>query len=476
VISTLPGLHLDKKVEKLSPKYTVIALGIFREILGIDIENARSILGALPQQIPFSDIVGYQNTRRLKEGLPEDTTLEQAIEIAEQAKKKLDAIPEYQSEVVLPEGKGHIDPFLAELVTNIINGQVHGRPIVVALRGGSGIGKTAMIRQASKMADIDDEFVGYFSVPTLQPEDFAGIPSPDPKDPQTFYYRMPKGLNKFKVLVLDETNRAHPKVANALLQLMAEGAINGLRFDDLQAIFLAWNPPEDGEFSGVEDMDEAFIERIDHFHDLKAKYNARVIGEEIGNHVIAEIGVKWVSELGEATRDQLNPRRLAKILRAYTMGENIHTTVDKRRTTIPLEKLEQMLKAEDILTLEQLISDPDKVEAMMLAGGAKAHDVSYRFNELVRVMWKKGMREDFVRVAHLFRHIRRDQIPRPDRERGLWGFIEQSMKKHATPTESAAFFDVLKERARGRDSIASELAQIGQNLRASQGEEDNQAV
>lgn len=494
--TAIPGLHIEAPVAATdNRKRVTIALAIFQDVLGIGLEEARNTLSTLPSVVTFDDIIHYvSRMRRLEAGLADDDqatmpdiSLADALVLADQARKDLTA-PRcgYICEVIEPgDGSDGAQDQLVRTLAKYIKNGTRGRHRVVLLRGKTGGGKTSKIRAATKLALEIEELGGEYlekSIPTCQPEDLAGIPFPDPNDPRFFYYRMPREFMGVKVIFFDEANRAaESKTFDAMMQLVLERQINGTKFDEIQAIILAINPDDETGDYNVNTFDKAFWERIDHTIDVEYEYSAAIIGANMARLYeedpglamkVAEIGVKWFYELGQTSKDQLNPRRLEKILWAYLMGENIETTLDRKGgNTVPLDKLVGMLGAENILTLDQLISDPDAVEERMKKGGREAADLQYRFVELMNLMARKHLRQQIVTVAHLFKYVKRDLIPRPDRDKRLWIFLEGSLKRYATDEQREAFFRILAERQKGLNTLSEELGKIGARLREGKGNE-----
>jgi len=469
--TTTPGLFISAgQTKSLSPaSRNTRALGIFREVLGIDMETARDTLSTLPGLISFDDIIYHiSNMRRNVDDAPDrpDIELAWAITAANEAKRQLEAPAlGYVCDVILPGAATRSGSTIVDTLAQYIRNGLLGTHRVVLLIGPTGVGKTSMTRSACELAGIAyDEFYDV-SIPTMQPEDLAGIPFPDPSDPRFFYYRMSRELFGKKVMFFDEANRANStKTFDAMMQLVLERKINGHRFDEIQAIVLAINPDDGTDDYSVETFDKAFYERIDHTLYVPATYSAEVIGKNIGNRQVAEIGVKWVMELGDSSRAQLNPRRLQKMLLAYTLGEDIKTTLDAKRYTVPIDKLIAALNSEQLLTLERLLDEPEWVEKQMQAGGKLAGDIQYRFVELMHIMQKRGMRREIVTVAHLYKYVKRDLLPRLDRDKPLHMFLNSALKREATDEQREAFFRILAERQSGLDALASDISQIAKRM------------
>jgi MoxR-like ATPase len=461
-----PGLHIEN-TKQLPMQKLMETIAAIREIHRMHggMEEARALISALPTVITFDEILEYQREEDQKQGRASTFTLEQAIERARTVAAKLNAIEGLEAEVIAPSESGIVNEVVRKLSKMIKNGKT------VMLEGPTGVGKTEMIRQACVLSGIDPKDVGYWSLPTLAPEDFAGIPHPDRENDAYFKYLVLQGLDKYAVMILDETNRAHPKILNALMQLMLERRINDMHFTKLKAIVLAINPPEDGNYIGAEDMDQAVRERVDHFITVKAQPNPMILAlnlrhpdkfsiEEHANALeLAELACEWWNELTKEQKDVVNPRRLQKVISAFIDGEGMETAIDRRnqKGVPPLDRLEKKFRQIEVLDLKTLLADPAAVEERMKAGGQDASDIVFRFVELVKQMRDKRMDAEFCKVAHLYNYVAKDHLPEPGREKSLWHFVQRAIDKHAGETAVQKFLEMLKERKDGRAAQADKL-------------------
>ena len=141
----------------------------------------------------------------------------------------------------------------------------------VLLTGKHGVGKTSIIAEMVKKNNLRGL---YFSCGTLDPYiDLIGIPTKT-IDAETGIEYMdlarPKAfaLDEADFIMLDEANRASPKVQNALMELIQFGSINGMKFKSLRCVWAGINPQaktkKDVKYH-VEDMDPAQKDRF-HIH------------------------------------------------------------------------------------------------------------------------------------------------------------------------------------------------------------------
>src|SRR5206468_4153795 len=112
----------------------------------------------------------------------------------------------------------------------------------VLLEGRRGVGKTSLVLEVARKLGLR---LAYFSAPTLDPwADLVGVPVP--QDGRLVFLR-PAHVSEAEFLFLDELNRAHPKVQNAILELTLFRSLNGERLERLRTVWAAINPP-DGEY------------------------------------------------------------------------------------------------------------------------------------------------------------------------------------------------------------------------------------
>lgn len=114
--------------------------------------------------------------------------------------------------------------------------------------GMAGTGKTEMAEAACEAAGY--EFI-YLNLSVLEAPDLVGLPIIDGK---TVDYATPKffpkegSLQKKKVLIVDEIDKAKDELQNPLLELFQFHSINGTKID-IQAIVATGNLPDEGAFS-----------------------------------------------------------------------------------------------------------------------------------------------------------------------------------------------------------------------------------
>jgi hypothetical protein len=202
----------------------------------------------------------------------------------------------------------------------------------VLLQGSHGTGKTETVMT---IANRLEQKVKYFSCSTLDPYDLVGIPVPE-KDADgkvvDVVYARPAWLDDIDGIFFDEMNRAHPKVLNAIMEIIQFGSINGQKLEKLKWCWGAINPIEEGY--QVEELDEALMDRFDFYVRLEPRVDQRYLeamGIESG---IARAFQSWWSDQrnemskrtdlaeDEKSKQYISPRRICKMAMQYQKHRN----------------------------------------------------------------------------------------------------------------------------------------------------------
>lgn len=190
----------------------------------------------------------------------------------------------------------------------------------VALIGRHGTGKTACIT-----AVFNKKCPGkwkYFSGSTLDPfTDLIGIPKEKivNGEPIIAYVR-PEGLqNDVEAIFVDEYNRSHKKVRNAIMELVQFKRINGVKFPNLKVVWVACNPPQDSDDDDNDfkyDVEEVDPAQLDRFHVTVRvkdtpnwKYLASLFGDENSSRA-----KEWFDTLPKGI--YISPRRVEYAMKA----------------------------------------------------------------------------------------------------------------------------------------------------------------
>jgi len=178
----------------------------------------------------------------------------------------------------------------------------------VLLIGSHGIGKSTIVKE---IIDKMGYKYKYFSSSTLDPyASLIGIPVPD-KERRTVDFFRPSDLEDSEFVFFDELNRAHPRVLNAVLEIIQFKSINGIPLPKLRMVWAAINPP--GEDYQVEELDPALVDRFHVYIKMKAIINKAYLASKMGKDVADLVSDWWQEDLSKEQRQALTPRRLEYI-------------------------------------------------------------------------------------------------------------------------------------------------------------------
>ncbi|MGH7750274.1 MAG: hypothetical protein ACREQ5_36715, partial [Candidatus Dormibacteria bacterium] len=122
-----------------------------------------------------------------------------------------------------------------------------------------------------------------------------------------------------EALFIDEFNRAHKKIKNAVMELIQFKSINGRKYKNLRIVWAAINP-EDSMFGSneydIEPLDPAQKDRF-HFHvavpyQVDLDYFTKRFGQKK-----AEVAKQWWSAMPKEAQQETSPRRLDYALEIY---------------------------------------------------------------------------------------------------------------------------------------------------------------
>ncbi len=201
----------------------------------------------------------------------------------------------------------------------------------VLFSGRHGVGKSTIIKQV-----MDGEGLNwkYFSAATMDPwVDFIGIPR-EKNDGDTSYLELirPRGFasDEVEALVIDEFNRSHKKVRNAVMELIQFKSINGHRFENLRVVWAVVNPARDRDFKyDVQPLDPAQRDRFQVHVEIPYRVNREYFAEKFGAESAAA-AVEWWDALPEKTKYQVSPRRLDYALELYQRGGSLRDALPRQ--------------------------------------------------------------------------------------------------------------------------------------------------
>lgn len=181
--------------------------------------------------------------------------------------------------------------------------------------GTHGIGKSMQVLEIARELDLRFK---YYSTSTLDPwADLVGIPVPD-KETKTIDFYRPKDLENAEFVMFDEINRAHPRVLNAILEIIQFKSINGKKLPNLKMVWCALNPPG-GQYQ-TEDLDPALVDRFHVYVEMKANLDPNYL-KTVMKEQTAEILLHWwTNDLDDQQRALVTPRRVEYLGRLIDSG------------------------------------------------------------------------------------------------------------------------------------------------------------
>ena len=249
-------------------------------------------------------------------------------------------------------------------IKNNYNVLFHGRP---------GVGKTSMVFEAFEKQGWQKnvDFL-YFSAATIDPwVDLIGVPSKvvNTDGEEVLKLIRPENIkNKtVKALFVDELNRSHKKVRNALMELIQFKSINGLKFPSLEIIWAAVNPDEDDELKfDVEKLDLAQEDRFQIHVQIPYKPNESYFAQKFNNPEMAEAVCKWWMDQPEKVKLQLTPRRLEYAIDVFLKTNDLRFVVPQEAHVPSLKNAIQCGNPEKTL-LKMLEGDDEATVRKWLA-------------------------------------------------------------------------------------------------------------
>lgn len=151
--------------------------------------------------------------------------------------------------------------------------------------------------------------------------DLIGVPKPikDENGNDILSYVRPSRINEeLEVIVIDEINRAHKKVLNALHELVQFKTLNGMKLPKLKCVWACGNPDNDtSETYTVEKLDDALLDKFDIRVRISEKpsedYFAGKYGKEVSRNMMS-----WYHNIPQGV--YVSPRRIDMALESYING------------------------------------------------------------------------------------------------------------------------------------------------------------
>lgn len=257
----------------------------------------------------------------------------------------------------------------------------------VLFEGKHGVGKTSIVLSVFNKLGLKYK---YFSAATIDPwVDLIGIPKETGSENSKFLdFVRPKdfALDEVEAIFLDEYNRSHKKVRNAVMELIQFKSINGHKFKNLKIVWAAINPPSEGEYD-VENLDPAQKDRF-HIH-VQTPYEPDLVyfSNKFGEN--GKVAVEWWGNLSQSLKNLVSPRRLDYALDVFEKGGDIRYVLDI--STNP-SKLASMLSSGSVI--EQMEKIYKKKDATL---GKKFIRIENNYNHCLDVIKKnKGLFKFYI--------------------------------------------------------------------------------
>ena len=244
----------------------------------------------------------------------------------------------------------------------------------VIFLGDHGVGKTSIVKSAWEAKGLK---YAIFSGSTLDPwVDLIGVPklvNVNGKD--TLKLIQPENINDdIEAIFIDEYNRSHAKVRNAVLELQQFKTINGRHFPNLKFVWAAANPPDTENNYDVEEIDPAQLDRFQIIVKLANKINKKYFTEKYGPK-IAKAADKWFADLGEQ-KSQVSPRRLDYAIEYLLEGGdirecipdlkiNITTLIKGLKGSDDFEEFKKAVLEGNEVKVSKMVNDQKKFQAIL---------------------------------------------------------------------------------------------------------------
>jgi len=242
----------------------------------------------------------------------------------------------------------------------------------VLLTGPHGVGKSMMVRDEAEYQNLS---MKYYSSSTLDPWcDFVGIPIP--VDVQTVKgipakqldFIRPVDIEDAEIVFFDELNRGHPKVMNAVLEIIQFHTINGKPLPRLKMVWSAINPPDD--IYDVNELDPVLADRFQVHLPVPAEPSINYYTKKAGipQHVAKALVTWWRRDLDDNLRQAISPRRLEYMGQNYSQGIELRYSLPYG-IKAPLQSLIHRIEGKFLLpfelTRQNLVSRQKEIIAEM---------------------------------------------------------------------------------------------------------------
>lgn len=231
----------------------------------------------------------------------------------------------------------------------------------VIIYGRRGCGKTSIIEGYWKSLGIK---YAIFSGSTLDPwTDLVGVPRTFEKDGKHYLaYALPETIpDDIEAIFIDEYNRSHAKVRNAVMELTQFKSINGRKFKNLKVVWVAANPPDTDDNYDVDIVDPAQEDRFHVILTIDDKPQKDFFEKKFGESM-ASGAIRWYNNVPTEIRNKISPRRLEYALDMFVeTGGNLKEVLPY--AGLNLSALKNALSGEDLLRdIKESLNRPQELK------------------------------------------------------------------------------------------------------------------
>lgn len=234
----------------------------------------------------------------------------------------------------------------------------------VLLIGRHGVGKSTIVADLFNKKGLNWK---YFSAATMDPwVDFIGIPKEKETEDGKSHLELipPKDFAEGDVeaIFIDEFNRAHKKVRNAVMELIQFKSINGRKFKNLKVVWAAINPEDDPTQSyDVEALDPAQRDRFQVHLELPYKPSRSYFGDKYGSEV-GNAAVEWWKNLSSEIQEKVSPRRLDYALEMHFIDGSMRDVLPRNSNVRQLQDLLKIGAPSELLKNLYKKGTPDSIK------------------------------------------------------------------------------------------------------------------
>jgi MoxR-like ATPase len=274
--------------------------------------------------------------------------------------------------------------------------------IPVLLNGGSGVGKTSIVREIAKELELP---LLDIRLSTEAPENVGGIPRPDPSNPEEFFKKI---LNKdlapaFKggaVLFFDELNRSNLWIRNAVMSAFFERTLGGKELDPRTLVIGAINSGLD--YKDTEELDRALLARF-------AIINVATDMEELINYMSGNypIFASILASKSQAIENRLSAENGYEPIKPTLTPRNLEfaaKVIETYHNDPFMRKLLYAVVDPDIADL--LLADIDFSKIRMILNGEKVELERDKFPVVMAIISNMTLKdEEFVNAVKFAKEI-----------------------------------------------------------------------